>query len=92
MELIIDFYQQNSNWLEPLVFILIFFGIALLAFKGRGSIPLVVGISLLLSVSFIIWARENGWHLQDWGIFGFILITLSIVVCAVNFVLRSRPQ
>jgi len=92
MELIIDFYQQNSNWLEPLVFILIFFGIALMAFKGRGSTPLVLGISLLLSISFIIWAREHEWHLQDWGIFGFIIVTLSIVVCAVNFVLRSRPQ
>jgi len=92
MEIIINFYNQNAHFLEPLIFILIFAGVAQMAFRGRGSAPLIIGLCLLLSFSFLIWARENDWRLQDWGIFGFIIITLSIVLCAVNFILRSRTQ
>ncbi len=92
MDTILEFYQQNKTWIEPLTFILIFAGVARIAFNGKGSLALITGLCLLLTFSFLRWSHEHDWHFQDWGVFGFIIVTLAIVVCGVNFILRSRTQ
>lgn len=95
MRSLYSFYFAHASFLDTLICLALFLGVAKLAFWRRGtgfhvSGSLVVGMTLLLTVSLIWWAGEHGYRMLDLGPLAAFVVVEAVVVLIINFAVRSR--
>ena len=95
MHSLYDFYFTHSSYIDTLVCLAIFLGVASIAFGRRGSGfmdsgPLVVGLGFLLTISLIWWADEHNYKMVDFGPLAAFILVEAVVILVINAAVRSR--
>ncbi|MDD5331269.1 MAG: hypothetical protein PHE43_00390 [Candidatus Nanoarchaeia archaeon] len=74
---ILDIYYSNANWIDFLIFLMLFVGLGYITlgktplFEGRGKI-VVIALGLVLSFALLIWENKTGFYLlEEFGPFVF---------------------
>jgi hypothetical protein len=89
---ILDWFRANQEVIEPLIFLLLFYGIAHTAFPSRHSRGLALALGLLLGFSYLEWSRDRHWELMRWGLYATGLIYLVIYCAARNFHRNTKTR
>jgi len=94
MDSVLDWYRTNRECLEPLIFLLLFTGIAHVAFPSRQARGLALALGLLLGFSYLEWSEEHRWELVRWGFYAAGLIYIVLYCAARNFSrnTKTRPE
>ncbi len=84
-----DVYDIQPGLWHVVIGLLVFGGMARLAFWRdrygmRIAAPLVVGLALLLTVSILSWARENGRRIQELGPWAALVLIQAIILVITN--------
>lgn len=95
MDCLYNFYFTHSSYIDTLVILAIFLGVASIAFWRRNtglmtSGPLVVGLAFLLTISLIWWAGEHNYRMLDFGPIAAFILVEAVVILIINAAVRSR--
>ena len=97
MDPITDFYYANPGLWNAIIGILIFGGMARIAFWSNGNGlhvggPLAAGLAMLLTVASLIWARENRRCIQELGPWAVLILVEAILLLAFNARRKSKQM
>ena len=86
------FYNANSGWCNVAIAVLVFGGMARIAFWRdsdglRVGGLLAVGLGLLLAVALLAWASETGRSITDLGPWAAFILLEAIVIMGLNAIL-----
>jgi hypothetical protein len=92
-----DLYQANPHFWNLVIALLIFGGMARIAFwrndNGlRVGGPLAVGLMLLLTFALLTWADESGWLIKKYGGWAALLIAEAVLILAINAWRKSKRE
>jgi len=95
MDPLYRFYLTHSGLIDASTCLAVFLGIAGLAFwrKSTGfrvTGPLVLGLTLLLTISLIWWAGEHNYRMIDLGPAAVFILVEALVITIINLAVRSR--
>jgi hypothetical protein len=87
---ILDIYYQYANWIDFILFLMIFLGIGQVTigkrFEGSGKI-IFVAVGIVLALALLIWENRTGFYLLEefGGIIFWVLIILLIIFVIKKF-------
>jgi len=89
------FYSANSGWCNVAIAVLVFGGMARIAFWRdsdglRVGGMLAVGLAFLLAVSLLAWASETGRSITDLGPWAAGLLLEAIIIMGLNARRKSK--
>lgn len=95
MHSLYDFYFTHSSFIDTLVCLAIFIGMARIAFWQRDTGlrvagPLVIGLAFLLTISLIWWASEHNYRMLDFGPLAAFIVVEAVVILIINAAVKSR--
>ena len=94
---ILDFYRANSGVCNVVIALLVFAGVARIAFwrerdGTRMAGPLILGLGLLLALGLAIWAEEHGRDISACGPWALFLLIQAVLLTGFNFWRRTRDM
>ena len=97
MDPIKDFYAANENLCNLVIALFVFGGMARIAFWRacdgmKVSWPLVTGLALLLSLSLLSWANENGRSITDLGPWAAFILLEALLLLVLNAHRKSEEM
>jgi hypothetical protein len=97
MNLARDLYQVNPHFWNLVIALLIFGGMARIAFwrndNGlRVGGPLAVGLMLLLTFALLTWVDESGWSIKKFSGWAVFLIAEAVLILAINAWRKSKRE
>ena len=92
-----NFYSANQGLCNMAIALLIFGGMARVAFWRdhdglRVGGPLAVGLGLLLALGFVLWADENRRRITEIGPWGAWLLAQALLLLGMNTWSKSRRE
>ena len=97
MDPVLSFYHANSGVCNAVMALLIFGGMARIAFwRNEGGMqvggPLALGLGLLLTGAILLWARENSRTLAELGPWALLVMLEAIVLMVFNARRKSKEM
>jgi len=97
MNPVIDFYNVHQGFCNLAMALLVFGGLARIAFWSdchgmRISGPLALGLGCMLALALIVWADENGRRIQDLGWWAALVLVQAIFLLLFNSGWKSREM
>ena len=92
-----DLYQANPQFWNLVIALLIFGGMARIAFWRndhgmRVGGPLAVGLMLLLTFALLVWADDNGWTIKKFGGWAAFIVTEAVLLLVLNAWRKSKRE
>ena len=76
-------YELNSSWFDFFIFLIIFLGLTQTVFGEshfrNHSKTLSIGLSLALSIALVVWERNTGINLLNFGPLAFLIIVILML-------------
>jgi hypothetical protein len=97
MEFLQRTYYQNPGLWNVIIGLLVFGGLARVAFWRnadgmRVGGPLAAGLALLLTIAVTVWAAQNGRAIEEFGPFAAGLVVMAIIMTGVRAWTKSRHE
>lgn len=97
MDPVLCFYHAHSGVCNAVMALLIFGGMARIAFWRNESGmqvggPLALGLGLLLTGAILLWARENSRTLAELGPWALLVLLEAIVLMVFNARRKSKEE
>ncbi len=97
MDPITNIYHANPGLWNAIIPLLIFFGMARIAFwRNQDGLfvggPLAAGLGLLLTVALLIWAQENHRKIQEIGPWAAFILIQAILMLGMNARRKSKEM
>ncbi len=93
MHSLYHFYFTHSSFIDTLVCLAIFIGVARIAFWQRDTglrVAGIIGLAFLLTISLIWWAGEHNYRMLDFGPLAAFIIVEAVVILIINAAVKSR--
>jgi hypothetical protein len=89
---VLDWYRMHRECIEPIIILLLFYGITIVAFPNKQMRILALALGALLGFSYLEWAEEHRWETIRWGLYGAALIYLLLYCTARNLSRNTKTE